>query len=146
MIYYLIIITLAAIDRVLKYLVNANIPQGGSKFMLGGFIDITNLRNTGAAFSSFTGHRAALIAVTVFCIAVGLVYITRHRKNRSSFLLTSLSLVIAGGIGNLIDRIVQGYVTDYISVGSFPVFNFADICVVIGCVFMCIYVLFLDRG
>ncbi|MGI6204179.1 MAG: signal peptidase II [Anaerovoracaceae bacterium] len=146
MIYYMIIITLAAIDRVLKYFVTANIPQGGSQYLLGDLVVITNIRNTGAAFSTFTGRRAWLIAVTLLCIIVGLVYITRHRKNRSNFLLTSLSMVIAGGIGNLADRIMHGYVTDYISVGSFPVFNFADICVVTGCVFLCIYVLFLDRN
>ncbi|MCI2062894.1 MAG: signal peptidase II [Eubacteriaceae bacterium] len=146
MIYYLIIITAAAIDRVLKYFVNTNMSPGETKPLLGDFVDLTYVRNNGAAFSILQDHRILLIALPALLIAVGLVYVTRHRKDRSNFMLTSLSLVIAGGLGNLIDRVMTGYVIDFIDFRFWPVFNFADICVTVGCVLLCIYVVFLDKN
>lgn len=146
MIYYLIIITAAAIDRVLKYFINTNMSPGETKPLLGDFVDLTYVRNNGAAFSILQDHRILLIALPAILIAVGLVYVTRHRKDRSNFMLTSLSLVIAGGLGNLIDRVMTGYVIDFIDFRFWPVFNFADICVTVGCVLLCIYVVFLDKN
>jgi lipoprotein signal peptidase len=146
LIYYLIIITAAAIDRVLKYFINTNMSPGETKPLLGDFVDLTYVRNNGAAFSILQDHRILLIALPAILIAVGLVYVTRHRKDRSNFMLTSLSLVIAGGLGNLIDRVMTGYVIDFIDFRFWPVFNFADICVTVGCVLLCIYVVFLDKN
>ena len=61
--------------------------------------------------------------------------------------LTAAALVISGGIGNLIDRLVLGYVIDYIKFEpiNFPVFNFADICIVIGGILFCIYFIIIDE-
>ena len=67
-------------------------------------------------------------------------------KRGAEVMLTSLSLVIAGGLGNLIDRVMTGYVIDFIDFRFWPVFNFADICVTVGCVLLCIYVVFLDKN
>jgi signal peptidase II len=119
---------------------------GETKPLLGDFVDLTYVRNNGAAFSILQDHRILLIALPALLIAVGLVYVTRHRKDRSNFMLTSLSLVIAGGLGNLIDRVMTGYVIDFIDFRFWPVFNFADICVTVGCVLLCIYVVFLDKN
>lgn len=119
---------------------------GETKPLLGDFVDLTYVRNNGAAFSILQDHRILLIALPAILIAVGLVYVTRHRKDRSNFMLTSLSLVIAGGLGNLIDRVMTGYVIDFIDFRFWPVFNFADICVTVGCVLLCIYVVFLDKN
>jgi signal peptidase II len=58
-------------------------------------------------------------------------------------LQTGLAWIVAGGAGNLIDRIMYGHVIDYISVGTFPVWNFADMCIVGGCILLGIYILFL---
>ena len=146
MVYYFIIAAAAAADRRLKYLVNSNMTPGESKALLGGLVNITYVRNSGAAFSMLQGHRALLIVIPAVLIAVGLVYVTKHLKNRNRFMMTSLSLVIAGGIGNLIDRVATGYVIDYIDFRIWPVFNLADICVTVGCILLCIYVIFMDRG
>ena len=86
MIYYLIIITAAAIDRVLKYFINTNMSPGETKPLLGDFVDLTYVRNNGAAFSILQDHRILLIALPAILIAVGLVYVTRHRKDRSNFM------------------------------------------------------------
>lgn len=146
MIYYFIIAAATVFDRLLKYLVDSNMTPGESKSLLGDLVNITYVRNSGAAFSMLQGHRALLIVIPAVLITVGLVYVTKHMKNRNRFMMISLSLVIAGGIGNLIDRIATGYVIDYIDIGVWPVFNLADICVTVGCVLLCIYVIFMDRG
>ena len=116
------------------------ISIGGHKIL-----DLTYLENSGAVFGSFAGMRWLLIAVTsglmVFCVW----YMIRHKTEKLT--LISMTLIVSGGIGNIIDRLFRGgKVVDYFDVKfmKFAIFNFADVCVVIGVVLLLIHILFTD--
>jgi len=144
LIYYVIIAAIVAADQVVKHMIASGMTPGESVPVIDGILNISYIRNTGAAFSAFSSHTWMLIVITSVLMAVGLVYVTRHRKDRNRMLMTALAVIIGGGAGNLIDRIVNGYVVDFIQVGAWPVFNIADISVCTGCGLLCIYIIFID--
>lgn len=109
-------------------------------------INLNYLENRGAAFGSFSGNVVVLVGLTTLMILLAMGYLILNKKN-SKFMTVTLTLIIAGGIGNLIDRIARGFVVDYIEIKlfRFAVFNFADMCIVIGAVLLVIYVVFIDK-
>lgn len=146
---------LVGIDQLLKYLVISNIPVNTSiPFIKIGNTEIMNLsyvQNRGAAFGSFENKQIFLIIVTTLFILAGL-YLLISKKINKPFLIWTISLIIAGGVGNLIDRIFRGgnlfggFVVDYLEIRlfKFAVFNFADICVVVGAFMLIFYTIFID--
>lgn len=127
------IAVLTAVDQIIKFFVERDLQPVGVASFIDGFIGWQYVRNTGAAFGSFSNNTALLSVFTAVVIAAGLVLILTG-KIKSKFLLVCAVMIIAGGIGNLIDRITLGYVIDYIEVQfmNFAVFNFADILVTCG--------------
>ena len=104
-------------------------------------MDITYVENTGAAFGIGNDSTIMFIIVSVILITVITKFILSEKNQISTYILVSLGLILAGGIGNLIDRIFRGFVVDYIDFSpliKYPVFNFADICVVVGCMIVVI--------
>lgn len=104
------------------------------------------VENTGVAFSMFEDNRWLLIAVTaVMLIVVLAVFLSG--KVTGKLELLSLSLIMSGGIGNLIDRISLGYVVDFIDVRiiNFAIFNIADMCITIGAVLLCVAVFLSEK-
>ncbi|MCC8110944.1 MAG: signal peptidase II [Ruminococcus sp.] len=142
------IVVIVVLDQLLKYWAITDLkPKGTMDFLKIGSLDILGfcyLENTGAVFGSFDGMRWILIAVTaVLCI--GCIYLLIRYSRNAKLLLTSLTLIVGGGFGNMIDRIFRnGHVVDYIEVRlfHFAIFNFADCCVVIGVALLTIYLLF----
>ena len=110
-----------------------------------GVLYFTYVENRGAAFGILQNHRWIFITVTILAMIAIIVYIA-WKEPKNKMLLLSLALILGGGIGNLIDRISLSYVIDFIDVRliHFPVFNIADICVVCGCILLCIYIVFFD--
>lgn len=110
-----------------------------------GFFDIVHINNTGAAFGIFRGQAVALRIVAVITLAIIIsvgFYITRRYKYLvTSWNVIASSLVVAGTIGNLIDRFRFGPVTDFLDAGFFPAFNVADSCITIGAIMLSISVL-----
>lgn len=143
------IIVLITADQLIKFwAVNSLEPIGNMDFIRFGdleIFDLTYLENRGAIFGSMAGQRWFLVGFTSLVIAVGIFVLFRYMK-RSKFLSTAIALFIAGGIGNLIDRIRFGYVVDMFEVKlfKFAVFNFADICVTFAFIMVLIYALFID--
>ncbi|MDF2566626.1 MAG: lipoprotein signal peptidase [Oscillospiraceae bacterium] len=139
------IIALAGIDQYLKFLAVQNLSNQATVPLIKNVLHLTYLENEGAAFGSMKGQQWILIGVTLAVIAVAIFFIL-NRKIKNNFLLFSISIVIAGGIGNLIDRIFRHYVIDYIDVRfpHFAVFNFADCCVVVGTILILFYLLVLE--
>ena len=129
------------LDQLVKYLVANGMALGESIPVIEGVFHITRFHNTGAAFSSFEGQRVLLIALPVVLITVGLVYAWKNRT-KSRLMLVSIAMIIGGGIGNLIDRIALGYVVDMFDFRVFPIFNVADSFGTVGCILLCIYILF----
>ena len=145
-----LIVVLTVCDQILKLLVNQNIDMYETieviKLGTTKIFSLTHVRNDGAAWSIMAGKSWFLIGLPIIIIALGLVYLF-YIRNKSKFEIISLSIMIAGGVGNLIDRIRLREVIDYIKFEpiEFPVFNFADICVVIGGILFCINVLILEE-
>lgn len=134
---------LVILDQVIKIIVDTNMAVSESIPVIQDVLHLTYVQNEGAAFGIFQGQRWILVGVTSVVILAG-IYLLAARKLKSRFLIWSAALVIAGGLGNLIDRIFRHFVIDYIEVRliNFAVFNFADCCVVVGTIMIVCYLLF----
>ena len=132
-------------DQLSKTWIRANLDLGQSLFDIG-FLRIIRVHNTGAAFGLFQGHSFALIIVACIGIIVLLTgVLLSHRY--LPFLdnirgKSALGLVLGGMVGNLIDRLCFGYVTDFIDFKVWPAFNIADSAVNVGVIIVLVYVLF----
>ncbi|MCH5357286.1 signal peptidase II [Limosilactobacillus reuteri] len=136
-----IILILTICDQLLKSWVASSIVLGGSKQLIPGIIELTNLRNSGAAWSIFEGQQTFFTIITIIAIIVIGYFIWQYRKNIS--MLIGLSFIMAGTIGNFIDRLRQGYVVDMFETTfiNFPIFNIADMCLTIGVIWLIICIL-----
>ena len=128
-------------DQWVKAWVVGHLQVGETTSLFPGFLELMRVHNYGAAWSSFSGARWLLIALTaagMCAIAWLLVKIVRHPLGQ-----WSLAIILGGGIGNLIDRVRLGYVVDMLDTMfmDFPVFNVADVFVVCGTVCALIYYL-----
>ena len=133
------------LDQITKYIVRATMSVGESIPVLGDFFQLTFVKNSGAAFSMLSGARTLLVLLPVLVVAGALVYFYRHPGKHWLF-YTAWSMIIAGGIGNLIDRAFFGWVTDMLDFSIFPpVFNVADIGVTVGCALFMIYIFVEER-
>lgn len=143
------ILLLIGADQAVKYwAVHSLKGEGSMRFIhFGNFkvLDLTYLENDGAIFGSMSGQRWFLIGFTSIVIAAGIFLLIKLRK-RSKLLNTAIVLFIAGGVGNLIDRIRQGYVVDMFDVKlfKFAIFNVADIYVTVAFALLLIYGFFID--
>ena len=122
-------------DQVSKAAVSSAIPIGDRVRLLGDFVQLWNAQNHGAAFSLFQG--GTLLFLIVSMLAFGLIgYLYRSWQGGPLWLYATLGVALGGILGNLIDRLRYGYVTDFISVGfgevRWPTFNVADASIVIG--------------
>lgn len=143
--YYMAAALLIAVDQISKVIIRLNMNVGDSISVIGDFFRITYIRNDGAAFSILGGQTVVLVVIPLIGIGAALWYLHRHRGEHWT-LYGSWMLIIAGGIGNLIDRIAFGEVTDMFDFSIFPpVFNVADIAVTCGCALFIIHVLAGDR-
>lgn len=139
----IIIAVLVAIDQIIKLLVIEHLEPIGSLTLIDGFIQLNYAENTGAAFGSFSGKTTFLSIFTLAIIILGLVYLF-VKKRRVDVEYVCISLIIAGGLGNLIDRIFRGFVVDYIEplFVDFAIFNFADILVTCSCIALVIWLMY----
>ncbi len=136
-------VLLVVIDQVTKYFAKLYLEDISTQPIIFQVLHFTYQENTGAAFSIFSGQRIWLSIVTALILLLLLLHLLLTKPPRSKLMLVSYSLVLAGGCGNLIDRVFRGYVVDFIDVRAvnFAIFNFADMCVVCGVIFMVIYLL-----
>lgn len=139
----LAVVILSAADQLIKFAVERDLQPIESMDFIKGFIGWRYVRNTGAAFGSFSDSTTLLSVFTAIVIVAGIAYIL-FGKIKSKVALTALTMIIAGGTGNLVDRIFRGYVVDFIEVQfvNFAVFNFADILVTVGAFILIAYFIF----
>lgn len=131
--------SLLLIDILIKLLVKNNMLVNESIKIINNFFYITYVKNTGAAWSILSGKQTFLIIFSIIVIALIIFYLVK-KKSYLNLEVIGYSLLLSGALGNLIDRILYGYVIDYFSFYifsySFPIFNFADSCIVIGIVLL----------
>ncbi len=129
-------------DRLSKAYIAANMKLGQSIPVIEDIFHITFKTNNGAAFSILSGKVPFLILATLLII-VALVALIVVKKPKSKIFQIAVSLIISGALGNLVDRISMGHVVDFLDARfiNFPIFNVADICVVLGAALFCVYIL-----
>ncbi len=134
---------LTVADQVIKFFVERDLRPVEEIPFIDGFLHWEYVQNTGAAFGSFSDNTVLLSIITGIIIFCGIVAIIIKKINNKFLLVTSV-MIISGGLGNLIDRVMRGYVVDFICVEfiDFPVFNFADILVTCGAFMLIGYLLF----
>jgi signal peptidase II len=129
-------------DQVTKALVVADLAVGQKFNVIGDLVQIWHAQNRGAAFSLFQGGTLLFLVVSVLSIGL-VVYFHRGLRDRSPWLHLVLGMVLGGTLGNFVDRLRQGYVTDWLSVGvgdtRWPTFNIADASVVVGIGILVLY-------
>ena len=134
-------IVLVLIDQLTKWAVRAAFSLFETKPLIPGVLDLHYITNEAAAFGLFKNQRWLFISVTAVVIIAGIVLLAARRIG-SPLLIWAASLIISGGIGNMIDRLYFGVVTDFFHVRFIPfpyIFNVADSCVVIGAGIMILY-------
>jgi len=132
-----------AVDLVTKYVLDAKLNDGDTIVAIPYIIDFKLVHNYGAAWGMLAGKQAFLIFLSFLFIAVFLWYYIKE-KNKTWLLSISMGFLFAGCLGNLFDRIFLGYVRDFLMFDfwkSFPVFNFADVALVIGVVLFISYLI-----
>lgn len=143
--YLLVSLGVLVLDQWTKWLVEAHLPHHSAHEIIPGFMNLTHVRNTGVAFGLFAsegGGNGLLLTLLGLgaLVAVGIYFWFTPTRDR--MLLTALALVVGGAIGNLIDRVSSGAVTDFIDVyvgaHHWPSFNVADSAISIGIVLMAI--------
>lgn len=139
--YWLIALILIGVDQFSKYLTTTNLTLGEVKPVINGILSITYLQNDGAAWSILTGQR--WLFVLIAAIAIILITMLMLRFNNQKNYLIGLTFVLAGTIGNLIDRIINGYVVDMFQLDfiNFPIFNCADLFLTIGIAWLAILII-----
>lgn len=137
---------LVGLDQLTKYLVITNVKPVDAVPVIDNILQFRYVENTGAAFSILSEKTWLLSLITGVLIVGALVYLF-VTKPKSKLFVTSIILVVSGGLGNLIDRLMRGYVVDFIEYlfMEYAVYNFADILVTIGAVLLVIAI-FLDKG
>ena len=147
MLLWIIIIAASVIlDQVTKTIVMNTMELYQTIPVIEDVFSFTYIHNYGAAWGLFSNHRWVFIILTAVALVIMPILLYKYRKVHFLFSF-SLSLIIGGAIGNMIDRIGLGYVVDFLQATfiDFPVFNIADVCVVCGAIMMFIYIIFLDK-
>lgn len=146
-VYLIISALLVGVDQWVKYLTVSNISLGETKDFIPGFLSFTYIRNTGAAWSLLEGKMWFFYIITVIVVAV-VVYILAKHVNGSKWFTIGLTLVLAGAIGNFVDRLRLGYVVDMFQTDfiNFPIFNVADMSLVIGVACIFIYLILEEKA
>lgn len=133
---------LVVVDQLIKQWANVVLQPVGAITLLPGIVELRYYLNDGMAFSMLAGKKTLLIIVTSIMLVCVLALLLLRKMN--PWERVSWMLILGGGIGNLVDRVLNGVVVDYINVlfVNFAVFNFADICITTGVIMLVLWVLY----
>lgn len=141
--YILLIIAVVALDQKLKLMMVDHIGMFNEVPVIDSFFYLHVIPNDGIAMGMLANYQSAVIIVTALIMVLITAYIFVKRNKERPIMLFTLCLIVAGGVGNLIDRLRLNYVVDYLDFRVWPyIFNFADICIVVGCFLLIILVFF----
>lgn len=145
-IYLLLSAVLIGLDQIVKYWVVENISLGEVQDFIPGILSLTHIRNTGGAWSILEGQMWFFYIITVVAVVAAVCFLVKNLKG-SKWMTIGISLVLAGAVGNFIDRIRLGYVVDMFRTEfmSFPIFNVADCALVIGAILIFIEFILEER-
>lgn len=151
--YLLFVVSMFILDQLTKIIIARNVPLYSNIRIIPGFFNLTHIRNRGAIFGFFSqsGSRVIhlfLLAASLAALILIIYYFLRVSPDKK-LIKISLSLILAGALGNLFDRCIQGYVVDfldfYVNNWHWPSFNVADFCISIGA-FLLVIIFFFKKG
>ncbi|WZL74775.1 signal peptidase II [Clostridiaceae bacterium 35-E11] len=142
---YMLIVFVIILDQLSKYLIYSRFAVHESIPIIKNFFHLTYVQNMGAAFGILQNQKGFFIFMTLFVIS-GIFLFVHRQNNIHKVAVYSLSMIVAGAIGNFIDRVRLGYVVDFFDFRIWPVFNIADISIVVGAILLSYYIIFLDRA
>ena len=139
------IFIIAILDQTAKLFAAGLLPSVRTIPIIEDIFHLTYVENTGAGFGAFSGYTWILTVLTLLVILAVVIYVVVKRPKNYT-LLTALTFMIGGAVGNVIDRIRLGYVIDFFDfrIIDFPVFNVADCFITVGAVIFAVYVIFLS--
>ena len=130
------------LDQIIKFVVIQNMELYSSIIIIKNFFNITYVQNIGAAFSILSGNVVFLSLISLIVLVAIYIYLIK-KKSFNKIQTITYSMLIGGIVGNMIDRIFRGFVIDYLDFSilkyNFPVFNFADICIVVSAIILLIF-------
>ncbi len=139
--YFSLTLILLIIDRLTKWWISTTLDPGVPNNLIGNVIRLTRVHNDGGAFGIFPGGGIIFLVVSgVVSLILFLILLTMQIDSR--LIRTGMAFVLAGALGNLVDRIQWGYVLDFFEIRGFPIFNVADACITVGAVFIVLAILF----
>ncbi len=142
--FWIVSLIVIAADQISKRLVDHFITPETTIEIIPDFLGFTYIRNTGAAWSLFAGKRVFLILLTSVLLLALLAYVLIAGSKVPTSEKIALGLIFGGGLSNLISRIADGYVIDFINFYFIPIFNLADVAITCGCVLLALSVLLIE--
>lgn len=142
------VLVMIGVDQWTKYWAVTQLKPISNTTVIDGFLDFTFVENRGVAFGMLSGKKWVILLMVAVIVAVLVYYfMTLPKKKEYHMVRAALILILAGAVGNVIDRIFRGYVVDFLEFTfiQWPVFNVADIYVVCGVILLCILMLFVIR-
>ncbi len=130
-------------DQLTKWLVTSRLALGSS-VSIAGPVKISHVQNSGIAFGLFS-QATSLVIVLTSAVVLWMIFFFARSGARHPLLPAALGLVVGGSTSNLFDRITNGYVTDFVDLGSWPSFNLADFCIVLGVAVLIFFLIAPDR-
>lgn len=146
LIWICVIIACVILDQVSKIIISNTYALGECHEIIKGVLNFRYIRNKGAAWGMFSDARWVFILITLIALIIMPYFLYKYRKAHVMFSL-SLSFLIGGAVGNMIDRVFLGSVVDFIEAAfmDFPIFNIADCFVTIGAIMLFVYLTFIDK-
>lgn len=143
----LVAIGLVVADQVTKYLAVVHLDHHAPIILWQNVFELHYHENRGIAFSMLQGMQWVIVPITIVVMGLIVAMLWRSPLAKRFSFRAACVLILAGGVGNLIDRVALGYVIDflYFRLIDFPIFNFADCCVVVGACLMIVFVLFIYK-
>lgn len=141
-------VVLIAVDQITKWWASTNLADGTVIPVIKDVFVFQYTENRGVGFSLLQNQRWLFIPISIVIMLAIAIMLLRSPLRRRPLFCTICVLLLSGAVGNLIDRICLGYVIDflYFKLIDFPIFNFADCCVVVGAILLCAYILFGMKG
>jgi len=137
---FIIVLATLSLDQLIKFLITKNLFQNQSIPIIKGIFHITLVHNRGAAFGILKNQIPLFIITSLFAII--LIYFNLKENRQSKSYSIALSLILAGALGNLVDRLFFGYVIDFLDFRIWPVFNVADSAITVGTILLGWLILF----
>lgn len=142
--YFVIMAGVILLDQVTKFFIYSNMDLHQSIPIITDFFHITYTRNFGAAFSLLQNQQNFFITMTSIVTIIIFYVMIRYKRKLNKVVLLGLSFIAGGAIGNLIDRIRWGYVTDFLDFRIWPIFNVADMSIVFGTALLVYFIFVID--